>query len=210
MRTRSYTTIAEMCKRLAQGHQFRTEPFLLMLGCMGGGGIPAHAAWQDSKLQKFIHRELRMYDNVVRGLKFHYSVPAGRWTQEIQIGYSDRLDDNVPVEGEDEDELDEDDDEARPKQRKKAGVAWRKGARIPLEQINDPPEEFQEEAMDDDDEGTMAGGEGNNMGIGEIAVRPTVNSPTWNWLYGTWMLNSKSYQSALCEWSGFRDKLDTS
>ncbi|KAK4684844.1 general transcription factor 3C polypeptide 3 (transcription factor C subunit 4), partial [Tremellales sp. Uapishka_1] len=107
MRMRQYEKITDNCKRLAQIHQFRPEPFLIMLRALGGG-IKAQQAWAALPLQKFLHRELRIFDEAVGGYKMTYSVKAGRWTQIQKVGLSRRLGDDYGLgDGDEEDEEEE-------------------------------------------------------------------------------------------------------
>lgn len=216
MRTKAYLKIANNCRRLSQMHQFRTEPYFIMLACIGGGGIPAFAAWQDLRLQKFLHRELMIYDAVVKGYKFHFSTSNGRWAQEIKSGLTSRLGDAVPVDDEHPDA--EAEDEPTGGVRGQSGVAWRRGTRIPLGDAMDDEDPMDVDGENDDatadvdadagadidDDADMAeedeGRDEVDMGLGEVPVKPTKFSPMWNYLYGISMLNSKSYQTALCEW----------
>ncbi len=112
MRTRSYDKICENTRRLAQMHQFRPEPFLIMLASLGSGGIKANNAWMNVQLQKFIHRELRISDDAVKGLKLHYNPPSQRYAPVIRIGLSRSLGDEIGDEPEDEDEGEDDPAEA--------------------------------------------------------------------------------------------------
>lgn len=109
MRTRSYEKITENSRRLAQMHQFRPEPFLIMLASLGSGGIKANNAWMSLQLQKFIHRELRISDDAVKGSNLHYNPPMQRWAPVVRTGLSRRLGDQVG-EGEDPDNEDEGED----------------------------------------------------------------------------------------------------
>jgi hypothetical protein len=183
-----------------------------MLGCMAGGGAEAYAAWQSLALQKFLLRELRIQDSVIAGHKFHYSLRAHRWAQELKIGHSSTLGDEIPLEldddideeygrgedddGEEEDGNDEDDTISNTKAGGvKRAVAWQRGKRIPVKQFMDG-----ESGHDGDGDGASDHGRGDTPGTEEdIPLRPTKASPTWNWLYGAGMLTGKSYQSALCK-----------
>ena len=102
IRTRSYEKITENSRRLAQMHQFRPEPFLIMLASLGGGGQKAHTAWMSLQLQKFIHRELRISDDAVKGLKLHWSNVNQRYTPVVRTGLSWRLGDDVGDEPDEE------------------------------------------------------------------------------------------------------------
>ena len=98
MRTRSFEKIIDNSRRLAQMHQFRPDPLLIMLASLGGGGLKAQNAWMSLQLQKFIHRELRISDESVKGLKLHYVAKSGRWAPVIKIGLSRRLGDDLDEE----------------------------------------------------------------------------------------------------------------
>ena len=111
MRTRSYDKVVDNCRRIAQLHQFRQEPFLLILGALGGGGIKASNAWQSLQLQKFLHRDLRIHDDVVRGRKVTFSAPTGRWSTVIKIGLSRRLGDEIEENGTEREATNNDEDD---------------------------------------------------------------------------------------------------
>ena len=104
IRTRSFEKIIDNSRRLAQMHQFRPEPFLIMLASLGGGGLQAQTAWMSLQLQKFIHRELRISDDSVKGLKLRYVAKSGRWMPVIKVGLSRRLGDDVDDEDDGESE----------------------------------------------------------------------------------------------------------
>jgi general transcription factor 3C polypeptide 3 (transcription factor C subunit 4) len=89
-------------------HQFRPEPFLIMLASLCGGGQKAHNAWQNIQLQKFIHRELRITDEAAKGLKLHYKPSTQRWAPIVRIGFSRRLGDDVGDDPEEEEDNRED------------------------------------------------------------------------------------------------------
>ena len=110
MRMKAYEKIVDNCKRLAQIHQFRPEPFLLLLSSISRGGSKAAAAWQNLQLQKYLHRDLRIHDSIVKGHKTNFNVQWGRWTTVGRIGLSRRLGDNVDDEEGEEGEGDEDGD----------------------------------------------------------------------------------------------------
>jgi hypothetical protein len=84
-------------------HQFSTEPFQIMLACLQSGGIKAHAASQANSLQKFVLRELRLYEAAASGKRFHLSIRDRRWAEEKQAGLSENLGDDVQSEDDDDD-----------------------------------------------------------------------------------------------------------
>lgn len=95
MRTRSYDKITENSRRLAQLHQFRADPYFIMLASLGGGGQKAHIAWMSSTLQKFIHRDLRISDDAVKGLKLNYNSFSRRYAPIVKTGLSRNLGDEM-------------------------------------------------------------------------------------------------------------------
>jgi hypothetical protein len=60
-----------------------------------------------------MHRELRIWDSVLKGRKLNFNKQYGRWTLDIKTGLSDRLGDG---EEDDEDDAKEDQGEERAEQ----------------------------------------------------------------------------------------------
>lgn len=163
-------------------HQFRPEPLLLMLACLGGGMKAAEAS-QNLALQKFMHREVRIYDEAVSGIKLRYNTRHKRWAQIITAGQSRRLGDFV------EEDADSDNSE---------GAGESKAARpAAIEGAADGDEDDDE---GDDEDRSVAPSALDPSGVDEEhdCPKPTKYSPTFNTLYGQNMLTTKSYQSALC------------
>lgn len=185
MRQRSWLVVVDNCRRLAQLHQFRPEPFLVMMGCLGTGGVAAHRAWNGRELQKFLHRELRIWDDAVQGRKLRYSARNGRWGPVNRIGLSRNLGDDM---GSSEDEgAGEKDDEFQ-----RDEVVDGEGAGLHRASVDASVEH--EDGPADGEEDHAAGGEWN--------VKPKLpqhNSAEYNVLYGMYMLDGRSWQSALCE-----------
>lgn len=176
IRIKSYDRVVDHCKRIAQLHQFRMEPFLLILGALSAGGQKASAAFQVNHLQKYLHRDLEMHDDLVKGHKLVYSKKNGRWRPIVTTGVSRRL-------GDEDDLHDEGDDDESETSAARAMV------RVPEETLND------EEERDANEEGE---GDSAEVEEGYYNPRPTRFSPTLNALYGQCMLSAKAYQSALC------------
>jgi len=91
---KSFERISDNAKRLAQMHQFRPEPLLLMLSALGGGAKQQHV-WSNLALQKFLHREVRIYDEAVYGVKLRFNARHQRWAQILTTGQSRRLGDVI-------------------------------------------------------------------------------------------------------------------
>ncbi|KAL1412045.1 transcription factor TFIIIC subunit tfc4 [Vanrija albida] len=173
MRLGAYDAIVDNCKRLSQLHQFRPEPLLLMLSAMGGG-YKQQSSWQNLALQKYLHRELRIYDEAVCGVKLRYNGRVKRWAQIQTTGQSRRLGDFVDI----DEEVDEAAGNSQP---------WR-----PATQEVDEDDEADEDADVDDAPADASGV------VDETEIpKPTKHSPVFNALYGQNMLTAKSYQSAL-------------
>lgn len=168
MRLKLYDRITDNCKRLSQMHQFRPEPLLLMLATLGGGH-KQQAAWHNLAFQKFLHREVRIYDEAVTGVKLRFNVRHQRWAQILNPGQSRRLGDLV-------------DDITEP------GSSPTKRS-VELDGAGDGEDEDMEE-----NESTEASG----LVEEHDCPKPTKHSPVFNTLYGQNMLTTKSYQSALC------------
>lgn len=186
MRLGAYDTIVDNCKRLSQLHQFRPEPILLMLSAMGGG-YKQQSSWQNLALQKFLHRELRIYDEAVCGVKLRYNSRVQRWAQIQTTGQSRRLGDFIDI----DDEVDE--------TAGKSSQQWRPGTQDVDEDDEPEEEEGDGEGEEVDDADASAHPSGAVEEATEIP-KPTKHSPVFNALYGQNMLTAKSYQSALCEW----------
>lgn len=188
IRMKAYERIADNCKRLSQMHQFRPEPLLLLLSALGGG-IKQQNVWSNLALQKFLHREVRIYDEVVCGVKLRFNKRHNRWAQILTTGQSRRLGDVI---GDGDDEADSAANTPAPsKSRGDGGAAT-------LNDVGggDEDEDADDEAMeaeDDDGDGQI------DFDPSSEVPRPTKNSPTLNTLYGQNMLTTRSYQSALCE-----------
>lgn len=185
-----------------------------MLGCLGGGGLRAAAAFQETTLQKFLLRELRLYDSAASGGRFHYSLPHARWAEERQTGLTARLGDEIVWQGEE--------------------AVWRKGARFRIgqeggkgegewdgQEEEDGAEEGEGEEEDHDegandrrDQGLREDGTAENEDVGAeagenagenmdevpgVPPKPTKYSPVWNTMFGQLMMSSRSHHTALCE-----------
>lgn len=166
---RKCEAITDNCKRLAQLHQFRPEPLLLMLSALGGG-LKGQGSWHNLALQKFLHREVRIYDEAVAGVQLRYNKRHRRWAQVLESGRSRRFGDVV-----------EEEDEENGRQR-----GQDKG--------DDASDEDDHEAEDEEDSMAPSGTADQHE-----CPKPTKYSPVFNTMYGQNMLTTKSYQSALCE-----------
>lgn len=173
MRMQSHDRIVDNCKRLQQMHQFRSEPLLLMLAALGGG-LKQQNAWHNLALQKFLHREVRIYDEAVCGVPLRFNKRHMRWAQIINTGVSRRLGDLAHEEV---------DDEAS------AGVS-----------APDPAMEGEGDEDEDGADGDDDVSERQDAGD-KIVPRPKKHSPVFNALYGQNMLTTRSYQSALCKYN---------
>jgi hypothetical protein len=220
---RQYPRIISNCRRLAQMHQFSTEPFQIMLACLQGGGLKAQESYQITTLQKFILRELRLYEAAANGGRFHYSVKDRRWAEERRMGLSDNLGDDLDQDDEEDDEEDEDENDdgegtgkkgkgkSKSKNGKKADKAWARGKRYDIEYDGDGvldvadhealPAEGDVVPLDPrrETEGSVAPTEGENDLTGPVPIKPTTESPMWNFMYGQMMLTARSHHTSLCE-----------
>jgi general transcription factor 3C polypeptide 3 (transcription factor C subunit 4) len=181
MRIQSYERISDNAKRLAQMHQFRSEPLLLMLAALGGGTRQQNV-WSHLALQKFLHREVRIFDEAVYGVKLRFNKRHQRWAQILTTGQSRRLGDVLL----------EDDHPDNPSRRQRGGEDGEE---------DDDDNEGADENEGEEDE--RADGETGENGEAEEheCPKPTRHSPVFNTLYGQNMLTTKSYQSALCKLS---------
>lgn len=170
---RKTEAITDNCKRLAQLHQFRPEPLLLMLSALGGG-TRGQGAWHNLALQKFLHREVRIYDEAVAGVKLRYNKRHRRWAQVLESGRSRRFGDLV-LEG-------DDDNASTPRQRRQK------------KQDDDMSDEEDDEESDEDESVAPSG-----VVDDHECPKPTKYSPVFNTLYGQNMLTTRSYQSAMCK-----------
>lgn len=168
IRLKAWDRIAENSKRLSQLHQFRPEPLLLMLSAFGAGH-KQQLAWHNVALQKFLHRELRIYDEAVIGVKLRWNKTHQRWAQILQAGVNRRVI-----------ELGEADETMR---------SSRRGS------LNEANEDVDDSSEGEDGDASM----GDVGVEEEGHPKPQVQSPVFNTMYGQNMLTTKSYQSALCE-----------
>lgn len=150
----------------------------MMMNLLSQGGIKAQEAFGNDKLQKFIHRELTIYDSLVRGHKATYSTKFQRWNPVVRTGISRRLGDERLY----------DDDDGRAD----AETTVRGGS------------EAAPSVVDHGDvniENRIDGGEGEKREeMWYIDVpKPTDPSPYYNSIYGLHMLSQKQYQIALCK-----------
>lgn len=188
MRIRAYDKITDNCKRLSQMHQFRAEPLLLMMSALGGGGLKAHKAWVTLALQKFMQRELRIYDDATKGRTMHYSTKMRRWALPIQVGVSrwafrTGKDESAPREEDEEEDGDDRIGAGGGAESTTRGASSRRRG-----------EDGDEDEDDEDYESERAEGDA------ELEVpKPTKPSPNFNTIYGQAMLSNKSYQTSLCE-----------
>lgn len=177
--------ITENCKRLAQLHQFRPEPLLLMLAALGGS-LKGQGVWHNLALQKFLHREVRIYDEAVAGVKLRYNKRHRRWAQVLESGRSRRLGDVLHH------DIDRDED------------GTPQGTPPPRQR----PDDEDEEGMHDDEGDGDGEGEDEDESVAPSGTadqephecpKPTKYSPVFNTMYGQNMLTTRSYQSALCK-----------
>lgn len=230
LRARHYPRIVQNCRRLTQMHQFSLQPFQIMLACLQGGGLKANNAYQVHGLQKFILREMRIYEAVAEGKRFHYSIKDRRWAQEKQQGLSENLGDEIESEDDfdEDDEPDDGEDEdtgtgngtgaskgqgtGTAKGKGKNGdTAWQRGKRYTIGygdgqdvDLDDPEQEARNRqqavlGLPGDDGEVGMGEEGDSDLTGPIPVKPTMDSPMWNFMYGQLMLTARSHHTSLCE-----------
>lgn len=165
-------------------HQFSTEPFQIMLACLQSGGIKAHAASQANSLQKFVLRELRLYEAAASGKRFHLSIRDRRWAEEKQAGLSENLGDDVQSE-------DDDEDDGSPVKGSKKDEAWQRGKRYEIDHdatVDDPPQDELDAYTAENDLS------------GPMPKKPSIDSPMWNYMYGQLMLTARSHHTSLCKY----------
>lgn len=201
IRLKAWDRVGEHCRRLSQMNQFKIEPLLLMQASLAGGGTTAHTVWCSLTIQRFIHRELRLYEDAITGEGMHYSANIQRWTLPPKVGFSRILD-------EDERRVDEDEDTAAagpggtgsapgaPQAKKKQG--GRKSAAAAAARPVDPDTMDEDAEAEDGDDDEEAGDGAAVVGDDGPAPRPTRVSPYWCTMYGQYMLASQSHHGALC------------
>ena len=203
IRMKAHDKVAENCRRLSQMCQFRIEPILLLQAALAGGGSAAHAVWCSLHIQRYIHRELRIYDSAIEGVGMHYSKLKHRWALPPIVGVSRVLDDvdERAVDGDDGDddgtgEAGEDGAGGKGKGKGKqaggrnTGVQKNAKATTLAEAVD--MDEDQEEDEEEEEDGVGRGPE-------DELPRPTSASPYWSTVYGQYMLGNSSYHAALCE-----------
>lgn len=218
MRTKQYPKIVDNCRRLSQLFQFRMEPLLLLLGALAGGGEKAAGAWRIIQLQKFIHRDLTIHDDLVQGHRSTYSKRFARWYPIIKIGVSRRLGDAAHYDdGPRAPDLltngrghrIRDGSSATPGAAAKGNghVKGKRGGEdgdgdeddedgfVPdiddvLEDGEEEQEDPYEDELEDEDEDAEETYE---------TPRPSIPSASLNVIYGQYMLSTRAHQSALCK-----------
>lgn len=175
------------CRKLSQAHQFRPEPLYLLQAALTGGGQAAHTEWCSLNLQRFIHREMSIFEEAIEAKGMHFSHRIQRWAIPPQTGISRLLGDQV-----DERRVDDDDDAgagASGVQKKKKG---RKSRGVPgtLGEAMEEDEDYEDEVEEEEEEEVS--------GDRKETKRPTRVSPAWSALYGQYMLSSASHHGALC------------
>ena len=187
-----YAKVAYHCRKLSQANQFRPEPLFLLQSALAGGGQAAHVEWCSLTLQRFIHREMSIYEDAIDAKGMHFSHRIQRWAIPPQPGISKLLGDQV-----DERRMDEDDDVQVAVKKRKPRKS--KAAPETLGEVMDEDEEEEGDAVEEEE----------MVGERKEAKRPTKVSPAWSTLYGQYMLSSASHHGALCEYSAIfaRDEL---
>lgn len=197
IKLKAFDKVGENCRRLSQMHQFRIEPLLLFQAALSGGGTTAHTVWCSLNMQRFIHREMRIYEDAIDARGMHYHPARQRWMIPPKVGVSRLLDEVF----EDERTMNEDDDTPVPDEggggkAKGAGTKKKQG---PRKSKAGALAEALEEEEEVDEEGQ---GEEEEMEAEAEMPRPKAVSPYWCTVYGQYMLASQSHHGALCESSG--------
>jgi general transcription factor 3C polypeptide 3 (transcription factor C subunit 4) len=179
-------------------HQFRLEPILLLQSALQGGGTAAHQVWCTLALQRYVHRELRLYEDAIDGQGMSFSKRHQRWTVPPKIGISRLLDEEHFFDG-GERKGDEDDDAPLAVGRKgrKSGVEPRKSVKAVSADATLGDALDEEEGMEEEEE-DVEGGEDEDEESRET-IRPTQVSPAWCAVYGQFLLASGSHHGALCK-----------
>lgn len=185
---RLYDKIIENCKRLIQMHQFRIEPLLLMNAALASGGSKAQKQYQDRTFQRFIHRELRIFEQSVRGIRLRWNGLTMRYNEITKVGWSRKLGDVSS--GEEEGDGDEDGDEG-------GSVAptpgKTKGKRSKSSERRDEVDEEEE----DEEDGRYGPTGDDDQPEAPPLPKPTKASPNFNAVYGQLMLTNSAYQTSL-------------
>lgn len=110
MRMRDCDKILEHEHQLSYIMQYRIEPKLILLGCLGHGHGPS-AAFTSGPLQKRIHRELRLYNSAVDATSLKWYPGRRRWVLDDFNGDGHRKKDRgggrkTVVEDEDDEDVD--------------------------------------------------------------------------------------------------------
>ena len=188
-RSKLYSKITFHCRKLSQAHQFRPEPLYLLQAALTGGGQSAHDEWCNLTLQRFIHREMSIYEYAIEATGMHFSHRIHRWAMPPTTGISKILGDQV-----DERKVEDDDDgghQQTPVVKKKGRKSRAKAPGTLGEAMDDEdPEEEEEDVHDEEEEGEVE--------HRTETKRPTTVSPAWSTLYGQYMLSSASHHGALC------------
>ncbi|KAL7422288.1 transcription factor TFIIIC subunit tfc4 [Cryptotrichosporon argae] len=190
MKNEDYERVVRHAQRLAQMHQFRPEPFLILQACLSGGGRKASAAWGSAKLKDFIAREVRLGDLAVKRENLKWSSRERRWVEIIKAGAGEATTRSgwksqraIRGDAEERDRGDAEDDDNEDAEGHDAHTAPAQAADgADDDELRDAEDAPQRDGTDDPNvEGP----------------RPTKLSPVLNTIYGQQMLTRRSYQSAL-------------
>lgn len=172
MRMRDVDKVIEHEHMLATTMQWRVEPKLILLGCLGHGE-DAKEAFTRGPLQKRIHRELRLYNATTTVEQMRWYPGRRRWVLTDVDGDGNRRRDRSKKQTQDEDDDEDDEEEDRTSKRNQPVVVHQhldiNGT--PIRSGLDP----------------------------SMTWLPTKRHPVPYIIYGLNMMSARTYQSALCK-----------
>jgi general transcription factor 3C polypeptide 3 (transcription factor C subunit 4) len=208
MRLQDQPSIMETARNLARTYQFKMEPWWLLQAALGTG-VRGMDSFGNLNLQKFLIREIRMWDYIANGGNTYWNDSMARWIVPQQQRFtiaprrrggkaaksggaangdqSKRMEDQTLEEL----RLNSDEEDIEPDN----------------ELDNENENEDGEDELEDDGEGIE--GESSNLTQQDTRPREHVRHAPWKkpedrepafWLmYGQALLTAKSFQSSICE-----------
>ena len=208
MRLQDQSAIMNTARNLARTYQFKMEPWWLLEAALGAG-VRGMDSFGNLNLQKFLIREIRMWDYIANGGSTYWNDSMARWIVPARQRFliiaprrkggksgkptpgpnGDQL--KQAEDQEDELRLDSDEDDIEP------------------DGENEEEDEEEEDDLEDDREGEE--GEPSSTTQADTRPREHVRHAPWAkpaerepafWLmYGQALLTAKSFQSSICEFA---------
>ncbi|KAJ7029216.1 hypothetical protein C8F04DRAFT_1043456 [Mycena alexandri] len=96
-----FPVVVEQSRKLLLGHQFHNDPMRIMMAALGSGRIPTDA-FLASTFQKYLHREMKMFDAAVNNPDaLIWSIQGKRFSTK-SVGGAEGFEDDEGLEGQEE------------------------------------------------------------------------------------------------------------